>query len=208
MTDSDVRSAAARERGNEPRRAPGPVIDAGHYRAEDRLRDGRPIWLRAIEPTDRDALREGLHHLSPASAYYRFFRPKHDLTEPELDYFTNVDFRRHVALVAMLEEDGQRVPVGTARYIVEHPGEGADSAEIAFVVDDPHQGLGVGSVLLRHLARIGRETGLPCFHASVLRDNRSMLSVFAKSGLPMTSRLADGVVEVTLGLEAPPEAAP
>jgi len=181
------------------------VIDAGHYRAEDRLRDGRPIWLRAIEPSDRDALREGLHHLSPESAYYRLFRPKPELTESELDYFTKVDFKNHVALLALLEEDGQRRPVGTARYIVEHPDQGTDSAEIAFVVDDAHQGLGVGTVLLRHLAKIARENGLPRFHASVLGDNRHMLSVFAKSGLPIRTGFADGVVDVTLSLgdEAP-----
>lgn len=182
------------------------MIDAGHYRAEDRLRDGRPVWLRAIEPADRDALREGLHHLSPESAYYRFFRPKHDLTEQELDYFTKVDFKNHVALVALLEERGRRTPVGTARYIVEHPDQGSDSAEVAFVVDDAHQRLGVGTVLLRHLARIARENGLPRFHASVLGDNRRMLSVFAKSGLTMETRFADGVVDVTLALARAPGA--
>lgn len=176
------------------------MIDAGHYRAEDRLRDGRPVWLRAIAPADRDALRQGLRHLSPESAYHRFFRPKHDLTESELDFFTKVDFRNHVALVALLEEHGQRTPVGTARYIVEHPEAGAGSAEIAFAVDDAHQGLGVGTVLLRHLAWIARANGLPRFHASVLGDNRSMLAVFAKCGLPLQTRFADGVVDVTLEL--------
>jgi GNAT superfamily N-acetyltransferase len=176
------------------------VIDARHYRATDRLRDGRPVWLRAIRPSDRDALREGLHHLSPESAYYRFFRPKTDLTESELDYFTKVDFVNHVALVAIVEDAGQRVAVGTARYIVEHPETSRDSAEIAFVVDDAHQGLGIGAVLLRHLARIARESALPSLHASVLGSNRSMLSVFAKSGLPLKTRFADGVVEVTLSL--------
>ena len=174
---------------------------AREYHAEDRLRDGRCVWLRAIQPSDRDLLREGLHHLSRESAFYRFFSAKRELSERELDYFTQLDFVNHVALVALVDDGAGPVPVGTARYIVEHSEARPKSAEVAFAVEDAHQKLGIGAVFLRHLAAIARANGLHALHALVLADNRPMMSVFRKSGLPMTTTGFDlGVVEVTLNL--------
>ncbi len=179
---------------------------AGHrvksqYHAEDRLRDGRCVWLRAIQPSDRDLLREGLHHLSPESAYRRFFSAKRDLSDGELDYLTQIDFVNHVALVALVDHGSGPLLVGTARYIVEHSETSPESAEVAFVVGDAHQRLGIGAVLLRHLAAIARANGLRALHALVLAENRPMMSVFRKSGLPMTTACSEpGVHEVSLKL--------
>ena len=171
------------------------------YHAEDRLRDGRCVWLRAMQPSDRDLLREGLHHLSAESAYRRFFSPKRELSDGELDYLTQIDFVNHVALVALVDDGSGPLLVGTARYIVEHPEARPKSAEVAFVVGDAHQRLGIGAVLLRHLAAIARANGLRALHALVLAENRPMMSVFRNSGLPMmTTRAEPGVYEVSLKL--------
>jgi GNAT superfamily N-acetyltransferase len=177
------------------------MIIAGQYHAEDRLRDGRCVWLRAIQPSDRDLLREGLHHLSPESAYHRFFSAKRELSEGELDYFTQLDFVNHVGLVALVDDGTGPQLVGTARYIVEHSEAQPKSAEVAFAVDDAHQRLGIGAVFLRHLAAIARANCLGTLHALVLGDNRPMMNVFRSSGLPMTTTSFDtGVLEVTLKL--------
>ena len=177
------------------------MVIARQYQAEDRLRDGRCVWLRAIKPADRDLLREGLHHLSPESAYHRFFSAKRELSEGELDYFTQLDFVKHVALVALVDDGAGPLLVGTARYIVEPAELRPKSAEVAFAVGDAHQRLGIGAVFLRHLAAIARANGLCALHALVLAENRPMISVFRKSGLPMTTTRFDrGVLEVTLQL--------
>jgi hypothetical protein len=118
------------------------MIVARQYHAEDRLRDGRRVWLRAIQPSDRDLLREGLHHLSPESAYHRFFSAKRKLSDGELDYFTQLDFVNHVALVALVDDGSGPLPVGTARYIVEHSEGRPKSAEVAFLVADAHRDSG------------------------------------------------------------------
>jgi GNAT superfamily N-acetyltransferase len=115
---------------------------------------------------------------------------KRDFSEKERDFFLNIDFVNHVALVATVKEAERVFIVAGGRYIVEKPG----TAEIAFAVVDDYQGQGIGAVLLRHLATIARQAGLKEFTAEVLPDNTPMLKVFERSGLKVsTKRSADGV---------------
>jgi GNAT superfamily N-acetyltransferase len=124
------------------------------------------------------------------SLYRRFMGAKRDFSEKERDFFLNIDFVNHVALVATVKEAERVFIVAGGRYIVEKPG----TAEIAFAVVDDYQGQGIGAVLLRHLATIARQAGLKEFTAEVLPDNTPMLKVFERSGLKVsTKRSADGV---------------
>ncbi len=86
--------------------------------------------------------------------------------------------------------------MGGARYVISRPG----SAEVAFAIDDPHQRLGIGTHLIRHLISIARAAGLEEFVAEVLSENSPMLKVFARCGLAMTTRRERGIVHVTLSL--------
>jgi GNAT superfamily N-acetyltransferase len=180
------------------------VIDARRYRADDTLPDGRPVLIRAIDPSDREELRDGFHRLSEQSVYLRFFQPKRELSEQELTYFTQLDFINHVALVAFLEEEGEEVGVGVGRYVVDEASR--DTAEVAFTVDEPHQGLGIGSILLTHLAKVARANGIASFRATVLAENRRMFDVLARSGYVVHSRFEDSAIDVVISLtEAPRE---
>jgi len=179
----------------------GSGADLRAYLAEGRLRDGAPVWIRALRPEDRVAMQAGFGRLSEATIYHRFFQAKRHLTETELRYLTELDFRDHVALVAEITgPDGEHEGVGVGRFVrVAHAGaEG--HAEVAFTVLDPHQGRGVGTLLLDHLARIARGLGYRVFEAEVMPDNRQMLEVFEHSGLPMREVVREGVVHVELGL--------
>jgi GNAT superfamily N-acetyltransferase len=175
----------------------GTEVDARTYSQRDRLLDGRPVLVRAIRPEDKAILREGFHRLSPQSIYLRFFQAKKELNEAELRYLTEVDFESHVALLAILDEEGPELGIGVGRYIVE---PGTRSAEVAFTVDEIHHGLGVGTLLLMHLARIARGQGLEEFRAYVLAENRAMLEVFENAGFPLERRLEGNVIVATLGL--------
>ena len=134
--------------------------------------------------------------LSKEALYRRFFAPKRGFSEREIEYFLNVDFTNHVALAAVLSEDGRQVIVGGARYIVSRPGY----AEVAFAIDDPHQRLGIATHLIRHLTEIARAAGLKEFGAEVLAENLPMLKVFARCGLAMKTRRERDIVHVTLSL--------
>jgi GNAT superfamily N-acetyltransferase len=173
-------------------------VSAAGYSAVERLRDGRTLEIRALRPADRAEFLAAFERTSEESRYRRFFAPKRGFTEKEIEFYLNVDFVSHVALVAGLEEgEGERrVIAGGARYIASEPGR----AEVAFAVDDLHQGLGIATHLMRHLVLIAREAGISELVAEVLPDNAPMLKVFERCGLAMTTRREPGVVHVTLAL--------
>lgn len=172
------------------------TVQQSRYSEFETLRDGRRLEVRALRTEDRAGMLELVGRMSEESRYYRFFAPKSNFTEREIAYFMNVDFVNHVALVAVLEEAGQPVIVGSGRYIVSQPG----CAEIAFGVDDAHQGLGIASALMRHLVVIARAARLDALHAEVLAENASMLRVFEKSGLELATTSEQEVLHVKLRL--------
>ena len=168
--------------------------DVSHYSTPERLRDGTALVIRALRPKDREELTASFRRLSPRSLYRRFFGPKRSFTPKEISFFVDIDFTRHVALVAEVTERGRPTIVGSSRYIVTAPGE----AEIAFTVADAWQGRGIGALLLRHLALIAQSAGVHTFDADVLPENSSMLRVFEKSGMNMKRKHNTGCVHVSL----------
>ena len=171
-------------------------MEPSRYSQFETLRDGTRLEIRAQRPEDQAAMLEVFGRLSEQSRYTRFFAPKPGLSEKEIAHFMNVDFADHVALVAVADDAGSRRIVGAGRYIVSQPG----TAELAFAVDDAHQGRGIASALIRHLAAIARAAGLDGLHAEVLDANAPMLKVFGKSGLAMSTERRQGVVHVALRL--------
>jgi RimJ/RimL family protein N-acetyltransferase len=172
------------------------MVQARDYTATETLRDGRTVEIRALTPEDRDGLLAAVGRTSDQSLYRRFFTFKRGFTDREVDFYVNVDFVSHVALVAVLEKDGRPVIAGGARYIVVQP----DRAEVAFAVDDAHQGKGVGTALLRHLVALARQAELTELIADVLPDNTAMLKVFGASGLGITTRQEPDATHVVLRL--------
>jgi RimJ/RimL family protein N-acetyltransferase len=171
-------------------------MHAAQYAATERLRNGSPLQIRALLPSDRAEMLASIGRASKKTLYRRFFAPKRSFSEREIEFFLNVDFISHVALAAVLTEGGRQVIDGGARYIVSHPG----CAEVAFAIDDPNQKLGIATHLISHLIKIARAAGLGEFVAEVLVENAPMLKVFERSGLAMTTRRERDIVHVTLSL--------
>jgi acyl-CoA synthetase (NDP forming)/RimJ/RimL family protein N-acetyltransferase len=159
------------------------------WEADVVLRDGGTAHVRPITPEDADRLRAFHASLSPETVYFRFFAPYPQLTERDVRRFTHVDHDARVALVATVGED----VIGVVRY----DRIDDEEAEVAFVVRDAHQGRGLGSVLLEHVAAAARERGLRRFVAEVLPHNRRMLGVFVEAGYSVARRVEDGVVRLT-----------
>jgi acetate---CoA ligase (ADP-forming) len=169
------------------------------YCNEARLVDGAGLRIRALAPSDRADIARLFAGLSARSTYMRFLNTKKALSEPELEAFTQPDFDRHVALVGVALEHGREQLVALAHYLRD---DGApERAEVAFAVADAHQGRGIGTLLLEHLATLAREAGIATFEADVLGENNRMLDVFAASGFEVERSFADGVVAVRLPTE-------
>jgi acyl-CoA synthetase (NDP forming)/GNAT superfamily N-acetyltransferase len=180
--------------------------DARTFAVDRILRDGTSIHVRAIRPDDKARLLDHFARLSAHSVYFRFFRAKKRLTDDELRQFTELDFDQRVGLVATLRRDGDEQIVGVGRYAKLETAPGAPSrAEVAFAVADAHQGRGVGSILLEHLAAIARTSGVEELEADVLGENNRMLSVFSRSGYTVKRSLEGGVFHLTFPIEATDE---
>jgi hypothetical protein len=108
------------------------MIEAVKYSAVESLRDGRHCEIRALRPDDRAQLTAAVGRIGTRSLYRRFFTVKRRFTEREVAFFVDVDFVKHVALVAVVEESGRAAIVGGGRYVVGQPGK----AEVAFAVID------------------------------------------------------------------------
>jgi GNAT superfamily N-acetyltransferase len=171
-------------------------MDAASYSATDALRDGRPIEIRALRPEDQADFLAAVGRIGTQSLYRRFFAVKRHFTEREIAAHVNVDFVTHVALIAVARDGGREVIVGGGRYVVTAAGK----AEVAFAIVDQYQGQGIGAALLRHLVVIARAAGLNEMVAEVLADNRAMIKVFERSGLPLKTRRESEIVHVALGL--------
>jgi len=164
-----------------------------HWEADVLLRDGRTAHIRPIRADDAELLVEFYARVSPESKYYRFFAPMPELSPQDVHRFTHVDNVERVAFVMLV--GNQIIAVG--RYDTVEPGE----AEVAFLVEDAHQGRGIGQLLLEHLAQAGRERGIERFIAEVLPDNQPMIHTFRDAGYRLGSGYEDGVMTLEFAID-------
>ena len=141
------------------------------------LPNGTQLRVRPIRKADKLLLVDGLQRLSAESIHRRFLSPKPRLSSKELRYLTEVDMVDHVAYVAVREDQPDMV-CGVGRWVRDR--ERPDEAEVAIVVGDDLQGLGLGTELGRHLARAAAERGVRRFTATILPDNAAAHRLFTK----------------------------
>lgn len=164
-----------------------------HWEADVVLRDGGTAHLRPIRPDDADRLKRFYSRLSDETIYFRFFSLYRELSARDIERFTVVDHHDRAALIATVGEE----MIGVVRY----ERVDADTAEVAFNIEDAHQGRGLGSVFLEHIAAAARERGISTFVADVLPANRKMLHVFEEAGYVVQHELEEGVVRLSFDLE-------
>ena len=158
------------------------------------LSDGGTVHIRPVRPDDAERVAAFHARQSRESIYFRYFSPMPRLGPRELDRLVLVDYVTRLGLVAVLADE----IVGLASYDTWHD---RNEAEVAFIVDDDHQGRGLATALLEYLLVAARENGFAGLTAQVLPTNRKMLGVFHQVGFQVSSAFEEGVVEVHLGLE-------
>ncbi|MFE4968483.1 GNAT family N-acetyltransferase [Streptomyces sp. NPDC056660] len=173
-----------------------------HWEADVVLRDGGTARVRPITVDDADRLVSFYEQVSAESKYYRFFAPYPKLSAKDVHRFTHHDFVDRVGLAATIGGEF----IATVRYdrigADGMPASApADEAEVAFLVQDAHQGRGVASALLEHIAAVARERGIRRFAAEVLPANSKMIKVFTDAGYTQQRSFEDGVVRLEFDLE-------
>ncbi|MYX17082.1 GNAT family N-acetyltransferase [Streptomyces sp. SID8374] len=173
-----------------------------HWEADVVLRDGGTARIRPITTDDAERLVSFYEQVSDESKYYRFFAPYPRLSDRDVHRFTHHDYVDRVGLAVTIGGEF----IGTVRYDrINEQGRPAsapaDEAEVAFLVQDAHQGRGVASALLEHIAAVARERGIRRFAAEVLPANNKMIKVFRDAGYTQRRSFEDGSVHLTLDLE-------
>ncbi|WP_284741139.1 bifunctional GNAT family N-acetyltransferase/acetate--CoA ligase family protein [Amycolatopsis sp. RTGN1] len=164
------------------------------WEADVVLSDGGTVHLRPVVPTDADGLVAFHGKLSERTRYFRYFGAYPRIPEKDLKRFSTVDHHDRVAFAAFLGDD--IVAVGRYERLDHGP-----SAEVAFVVSDAHQGRGLGSILLEHLAAAASECGLRRFVAEVLAENAAMVRVFRDAGYQVSREIEEGVLHLEFDID-------
>jgi len=163
------------------------------------LTGGEPIRVRPIRPTDAARLQAFHSRLSRDSIFFRFFSHVPELTDARAAYFTRVDYRSRMAIVAVRGSGEDEEIIGVIRYDILAPGR----AEMAVIVEDRYQRHGVGAVLFRSLVAAARARGIQVLVADVLPTNVRMLRFLQESGIPSRLHRTRDYVEVELELAGP-----
>lgn len=147
------------------------------------LADGTELTIRPMRPEDAEIEQAFVRRLSPEARYFRFMHAVEELTPEMLVRFTQIDYSREMALIAVIDEDGREKQIGVARYVINPDGE---SCEFAIVVSDERQKQGIGSLLMKGLMESARYHGLKSIEGAVLAENRDMLELMRSLGFSIT----------------------
>ena len=168
-----------------------------HIDEQIRLKDGRVIRFRPIRPSDEEGMRRLFYRFSDKAVYDRYFTPVKVMPHARMQTYVNVDWASILSLVGIVGKPGEGELVAEARFLLDSSGEWA---EVAFVVDEAYQNLGISTAAFSLLIRLARERGIKGFWADVLTSNTAMLKVFEKVGLPMMKSLEEGVYHLKMAI--------
>jgi acyl-CoA hydrolase/RimJ/RimL family protein N-acetyltransferase len=159
------------------------------------LKGGLNVRFRAIKPSDEEEMRRLFYRFSDMAVYYRYFSSIKAMPHEKMQEYVNVDYRRIMSIIGIIEEAGIEKIIAEGRYVrlQDRP-----YADLAFVVDEHYQGAGIATFLLDMLTRIAREHGIDGFEADILTENKAIIRVFEKSKLPFKASLDCGIYHLAL----------
>ncbi len=163
-----------------------------HLVSNWQLADGTDVVIRPIRPEDVWLVQDFVKNLSEEARYFRFMKSVEQLSETLLVRFTQIDYSREMALIAVRTENDKEIELGVTRYAINPDGE---SCEFALVVADSMRGTGLGHKLMTALMDIARTKGLRRIEGEVLKNNASMLKLMKRLGFTATANPEDSSIK-------------
>ena len=164
-----------------------------HLVSQWQLADGTNIKIRPIRPEDASIEQSFVRELSAQSRYFRFMQGLNELTQQMLVRFTQLDYNRELALIAVLESPNEETELGVARYVLNPDSE---SCEFALVVADKWQNKGIGSHLMRALIEAAHQRGIKIMNGEILANNHNMLTLVGNLGFSIHTHADDSGIKV------------
>jgi acetyltransferase len=164
-----------------------------HLVSNWQLADGTNVVIRPIRPEDAELEQEFVHNLSEESRYFRFMNSVQELSEPVLAHFTQIDYSREMALIAVTEGQDKEIELGVTRYAINPDSE---SCEFALVISDSMRGKGLGHKLMITLMDAARSKGLKTIEGGVLNNNVSMLKLMKRLDFTIEAHPEDDSIKI------------
>lgn len=153
------------------------------------------VRFRAIRPSDEEEMRRLFYRFSDESVYYRYFTPLKTMPHSKMQEYVNVDYGKVMSIVGLVGDIGKGHIIAEARYVKDPKRPYGD---VAFVVDEEYQNLGIATFLYKLLMRLAKERGLQGFTADVLPANKEMMRVFEKGAAEVKATLEYGVYRLRI----------
>ena len=170
-------------------------FDPKKYEKVVKLRDGRTALLRLIKPEDEPLWLEMFQNFSEESVRYRFFYMIKDTPHKVRARYCDIDYAKEIGIVAELEDEGRKKILGVVRLEIEAERK---EGEMAFIVADPWQGLGLGSQMVDHMIEICRMRGLETVYALTLPNNHKAMRLLKKRGFMIQYRTDEAKATLNL----------
>jgi GNAT superfamily N-acetyltransferase len=166
-----------------------------HISTKETFKNNTVVRFRAIKPSDEEGMRRLFYRFSDTAVYYRYFTPVAAMPHSKMQSYVNIDYGNIMSIVGLVGDVGKGRIIAEARFVMN---KDRTFADVAFVVDEGYQNMGIASYLYKRLIELAKEMGLQGFTADVLTSNREMMKVFGKFGHEVKSRIEDGVYAVTI----------
>ncbi|MBF0412781.1 MAG: GNAT family N-acetyltransferase [Desulfamplus sp.] len=166
-----------------------------HISGKETFKGGVTIRFRAIKPSDEESMRHFFYRCSDKIIYYRFFYSIKTMSHDKMQEYVNVDYSKEISIVGLIGNACDEQIIAEARFVRD---ERTSYGEVAFLIEEAYQGIGVGSYMLNLLTTLAREQGIKGFSAEILAENHPMIKVFEKANLPLDARLENGVYKIKI----------
>jgi acetyltransferase len=161
------------------------------------LRDDTKILLRPILPEDEPLHAEFIHNVSKEDLYKRFFTDVGEFNHEALANFTQIDYDREMAFVAVSNADGYPSIIGVSRALINHQNS---DAEFAILIRSDLKGNGLGKILMNKIIQYCKDKGTTQISGMTMPTNRGMLTLAQKLGFEIDVQFADGTADMVLVL--------
>ena len=156
---------------------------------------GLEIFIRPVKISDEPLLKDFFYSLSDASLQRRFISERKDMPHERLQDFVVIDYTSEIILLAITQKEGVEELVGLGQYAIIGS---THTADVAFVIRDDHQELGIGKELLKYLTLLAKKQGLLGFTADVLISNARMMGLFESMGFDVQKHISEGMYEMKM----------
>jgi GNAT superfamily N-acetyltransferase len=159
------------------------AIYPSKYETWEEFEAGLRVFFRPVQLIDEQGIQRLFYSLSPRSRYMRFFTSMTRFPHRRAQEMTVVDYASDMAIVGIVEKKEEHEEyeeiIAAGQYMIDQK---SGMADVAVMVLDDYHNRGIGTFMIKYLARIARENGVKGFFADILGENKAMLQIFLKSG--------------------------